>query len=52
MARTYQTVLSVAAFSILKVTFLNPNRKMLLHLFFSDEDGPAMEHIDAHRDFG
>jgi len=25
---------------------------MLLHLFFSDEDGPAMEHIYAHRDFG
>ncbi len=25
---------------------------MLLHLFFSDKDGPAMEHIDAHRDFG
>ncbi len=33
-----------------KVNFLNPNVKMLFHLFFPNEHHTAMEKIYTHRD--
>src|SRR5690606_40513470 len=48
----YQIIVSEAVFSILKITVLNPNAKMLLFLLPSDEQGPTMEQVDTDTDLG
>ena len=49
MPSTYQIVLSVATFSIPKITALNPNGEMLLYLFPADKEDTTMIQVHADR---
>lgn len=49
MPSTYQIVLSVATFSIPKITALNPNGEMLLYLFPTNKKDATMIQVHADR---